>query len=711
MNFGENPLPGPGENNREENPEQQPQAIPVPDPDMSATSYSEALRNLSETLPGLSASRGRDIVASDVERFRDIEHLNHFQGEIRVEGDFIASSKAGQRRRRGPATTPVHEAELADLALYVEPDDFQTGVDLLAEQRIVVFAGPARTGRRARALATGVAVLRRKQLPLQVLELRGDLLGNPSWRVPRGGAVMLVVDRPSGGRQRADAIDDKWLESTAEKLREQGSYLVVVTVRPRGVLATATKRNDHVLEDLELPDPLEVVRTRLLAAVPWFSPDAFDGLVAATALDEVLDERGDPRFATRAAKALGEALLADGDPADALARLRDVREQVAEWLGGDPTATELALVFATAVLEGSTYLSVVDSAVALCGKLGGSTGISAPRYARTLLAERSWIEQDRTGGGPGVLRFRHADLRHAVLTGVWVDLDGIRDKLLGWLTELAQHPDVEVRARAASAAGSLVSCDFTHGLYRVLMPWASSGQATLRHSASLGLNAAGGLSGDAEPVWRHLQEWVELPGEGSTVRRLAATAGLAAGGLIGAAEPERALRVLLALALQSGWGAVPSVAEGVRALVEAGAVAPVLEALLLWSEGDTGAELPVKALTAFVHVVRDAGFPLATSGSHPDVLPELWGRALEREEVADSAADALRGRVLALDHTPDPGVEEAVLDLLGGIAERGPGDYGRLCHLLDRWAHDADHPSSAAADVLEQLVKAGEDLA
>ncbi|NUT95941.1 MAG: hypothetical protein HOY78_28345 [Saccharothrix sp.] len=660
----------------------------------------------------LSSARGNRLIADQTARLGPVTNINVFEGEFSVDGDFVA----GLGSRRGPRRTSrilVDAAQMADVDNYVRPVGFTEGVDMLDRNNVLLLSGAARTGRRSRALATVVAVLQAKGLPLEVSELRGNVLGNMAWRVPNGPGGFLVVDRAVRGKHTADAVDDRWLNYAADQLRERGNFLVVVTGPVQGSLSTAPSRAVFVLEDLELPDPLEIVRKRVAAELPW-AAEEFDALLDDTELADILDERDDPRFATRAARRVIEALRGGTDLREAIAKLRNADEQVGEWLGTDPDNVEIGLVLATAALEGSTYLNISDAAVELYRALGNATATITPRYVRTLTAERGWIEWVAPDDGPPVLRFRHAALRQAVLLRTWFELDGARAKVLEWLTKLADHPDVEVRARAAGAAGVLATSDFEHALYQYFLPWASAKSPTLRQSAGLGLNVAGTVGGDTEAIWRHVEYWAEQRGTTARARNLAITAALAACGPIGVAEPHRALRVLRVLLHEADWWALAGASIGAHMLLEEGRVSPVLDALLEWSEAPSTDEPAVKALAVFTFAAGEpalVGAPdgrpvlLDAAADHRDVLPELWGRALASEVVRPLATEALRTWVETADRHPSS--RPVVLDLLGGIADRGRRDYERVLHLLRGWGQAADDPSDAAADFYDDLVEVG----
>lgn len=705
-------------------PAAEPPAPPPPEPPATAAEESptlsrdEALHRLRGDASKLSSVRFGQIIADELNRSGDT-NISVFQGDFSVEGDFFTGAAGKRPATRRAAKTRVDPKVLAqDIDYFVPPAGFQSGVDILDLNNLAILSGPARTGRRLRALASLVMVLRRAGEP-EIYELGGNVLGNMTWRVPQPGCGLIVLDRPQGqGKPAAESIDDAWLAYAGERLREQGSFLVVVTGPVRGSLATAARRPDFVLEDLELPDPLEIVRKRVAGEIPWLTAAEIDSRLAETDLAELLDERDDPQFATRAAIAVVEALRTEADLGAAVERLRNPLEQVREWLGADPDPADIAFVLATAALEGSSYLNVADAAVLLYRKIGGTSGTMTPRYFRKQLAERTWItyaKQPDDPDAPAVLRFRDTRLRPVVLAQSWFELDGARTKIVQWLTGLAEHTDVEVRARAAGTAGILATNDFEHGLHRYLMPWAGAPSATLRQSAAQGLNVAGSIGDHADRVWDHVEQWAELVSYDDRARNLPATAALAAGGPLGVANPRRALRVLHTLVRDGGWEFLGPAALSTHLLLEAGQVREVLDALLEWTEPPE-TELVVKALTMFAFAAQEEGSADTNAADRPvlmlsawerrDTLPELWGRALACEPVRELAMDALRTWVRVVD--ADPSTRDVVLDMLAGIADRGDQDFGRLCHALRGWAEDLDDPSDAAADFYNEIVEAGE---
>ncbi|QFU90762.1 hypothetical protein YIM_27940 [Amycolatopsis sp. YIM 10] len=670
----------------------------------------------------LSNIRSEKIISADISRLDGSATVNIFQGDFSVDGDFLTGggSRRTSPRRASKIRLPADRlAEEADY--YVPSADFAAGMATLRENFLAVFSGPAGTGRGGRARVTLVRVLREAGLGLEVFELGGSVLGNMTWRVPQRNCGLIVADRPNNqGKFVAEtSITEAWLDYASKELEEAGSFLVVVTGPVTGgELATTPKRRDFVIENMELPDPMEIVRRWVQQTIPSMSADELTALLAETNLAELLDERDDPQFAARAGKVVSDAIRGESDLATAVTRLGDPEGRVREWLSTEPDASEIAFVLATAALEGSSYLNVADAAVALARQIGNSSAKLTPRYLRKLMAERSWIEyleQPGIPGSPPTLRFRHAELRPAVLALIWFELDGAREKILPWLTKLAEHADVEVRARAAVAAGILAASDFEHGMHRYLEPWAANKSRTLQQSAALGVNVAGRVGVPANAVWDYITTWAEQLVYGGN-RYLPAAAALAAGGPLGVAEPRRALRVLRTVVCEGDWELLMPAALTTHGLLEAGRVSEVLEALLEWTEPGTAEEPLEKALNMFAFAAWEEGSEgteaadrpvlLLSVAKHRDVLTQLWGRALAAEGVRPSALDSLREWVRVADR--DPAVRDDVLLLLGGLADRGPDDFERICHALRTWAEDRDEPLDAAAYFYNEIIEAGE---
>ncbi|KZB88233.1 hypothetical protein [Amycolatopsis regifaucium] len=687
-------------------PQEEPPSPSKEDP--APPSREEAVKGLRGEASELSNGRFTEIISAAADRLAGAGNLNLFHGDIIVDGDFVAGlgGRVGARRSSRARTEPQDVIKATEY--FVAPPDFCDGVGRLQSTSLLVMADAAATGRFTRALATLRDVVGKDT---NVYRVTNSMLGNPNWRIPHPRSGYLVVDTASGdGKFAAGKLTDDWLTRISERLLEEESYLVVVTGPVTGSLATASRRMEFVVEELELPDPAEIVRRRVAGELPWLEPSELEDHLATNGLAELLEERDDPHFATRVASAVVEAVRTGEDIGKVVGKLSNPEDQVREWLSRSPDTADVALVLATAVLEDAGYLHVADAAIALYRQLSTSSATLTLRYLRRILAERGWLElvTPPTGdGGVSRLRFRSAHLRVAVLGVTWVELDGARTKILEWLKGLAEHNDVEVRARTAQAAGILATNDFEHGLHKYLLPWAASKTAVLRQSAAHGLNVAGTIGGNAEAAWSHIEQWAEF--ERSTRSpKLPITAGLAVGGRLGFDDPRRALLVLRTLVHRDSWELLEPVAISTKSLLQAGRATEVLRALLEWAERSDDEEATVKVLMTFSFAVLpedgsgERPLLMREERKHRDVLPELWGRALADSSAQKLARAALRSWIRYADH--DETVSSAVLDVLVGIADRGRADLERVLRLLQSWAEDPYAPSDKATEFHDTLV-------
>jgi hypothetical protein len=673
-----------------------PPKTPDPPPDLGRD---DALNKLRPNASKLSGVRSNQIAAEGLD---GVGVVNIFHGDFTVDGDFTAGGggRRGAPRRAGRIT--LDPAELAGkIEYFVPPPGFEDGVQTVLDQHLVFLSGPGRTGRYTRGLATLEDALRQAHPDAERYELNASVLGNLGWRPP-GRSGLLVVDRSKNGKCLAESVTDEWLARTSDRLAEQHSYLVVVTGPLAGALATASRAGEFVVDAAEPPDPFEVVHRRVVGEMPYDTADLADRMATA-GLRDLLADRDDPAFATRAAKAVVEALRLGTDLADVVARLSNAEEQVHEWLEGEPDLAEVAFTFTTAVLEGATYLSVADAAVTLYRQISSSSGVLTPRYLRALRGKRDWITFDGQE-----LRFKHARLRQVVLAVVWSELDGARDKILSWLKDLASHTDVEVRARAAQAAGILAGNDFEHAVHRYLLPWGADSSPVLQQSAAIGLNVAATLPEHKQTAWAYIEQWADLVNS-TDARDLPATAGLAAGGQLGVESPQRALRLLYTLVSEDDWDLLPAVAISTQTLLEAGRVDEVLAALLEWTESGVDDATAEKALMMFTFAVTPEATATQDQILRNEAVPRLWSRALARTDVRPFALEALRSWLRIVDN--DGTAYDTVLLLLADIADHNTNNFDRLISTLERWATDPNYPSKSAALFHDQLLDASEEPA
>lgn len=649
-----------------------------------------------------------------------------FNGSTSISGDV----NVGGKGRRTPGKASIGPTEYSDAYLddytsaYVEPDWYDEAFERLAHRKLLVISGPAGTGRYTAALHLLRKVLRGGG-PVQVRQLPVEVCADPTWTPPIRGCGYVVLDeQPSAPRRvrgskplvSAEVLDDVWLTRARELLDKEGSFLVVVTGPPRGKLAVAAKRHEFVLENVTAPNPHDVFESRLRCSDLKAVADVLREL-RATDIDALLRERPRPGFAVRAAAEIVTAVGNRDDLTAVVAGLRDPQEQVSEWFGDTVDPAEIAFAVATSVLEGCGYLTVSDSAADLHRELAGKAAEPVTHMRRLLRSDHPWIELV-TGTGPvagEIVRFRNADLRLTVLSHAWHELDGMRDAIQRWLRDLAGHSDVEVRARAATAAGFLARGDFQHALHTYLLQWAGSDVPEERHSAALALGVVGLNEEYADRVWRLLGDFAEQSKRDDGLP-LPQTAALAAGGLAGLARPSSALRLLRELLAADDWSLLEPSALSVARLVEDGADADAMPVLRSWTDEHRRGDFAVKVLIAFVIAARPpksgrtARWPalLRKSARHHEDLPVLWARALGERRARPLALDVLREWLRLAEH--DRAAYDAVLDVLAGIADLGDRETDDLLHQLELWADDWRDPSHAAARAYDDLVEAEEAL-
>lgn len=688
-------------------------------------------------LKSLSGENADRLAATLLDRISE-EYLGRaniveIHGGVHVgSGDFNVGSTGTRPRKRRPGARPARmdDGDLRDHTTgFVEPAAFGAAQRVLAERHLLVLSGEYGTGRKATALALLVRVLATPDNATpNITELTTAVLGSASWEAPEQNAGYLVDDTDPDQRAitgaSAEQLNDTWLTTMSASLKAANSYLVVTTALLGGKLAEAKERHDFVVEHLTAPDPMEIVRERIRVEVRReeiaVTESEVDIALTEAGADEVLTERPQPHFVARFAKAIARALVRGEDVAEAVAPVCDRREQVREWFRAHTRPEQMAFAIATAVLEQSTYLTLSDAAIDLSRALSGSGDrVATTRFQPTLAEDQPWIElyEDTGPDDPGSpvrsVRFRGQVMQRIVLEHAWTDLDGRRQALLEWLRTLVGHLDVEVRGRAATAAGLLATRDFRHSLHSYLLPWASGDSATERRSAALALGVVGLDPRHSRQVWELLRLWAEDAGQDDD-SWLPETATIAVGGVLGRSDPKRALDILHTVLRDGDWPLLEPAAVSILQLVEAGRPAEVLTALLNWTEHEDDSDLVVRALMTFVFTVRqpfiggdgpDSGrdWPvlLTEARRFRAQLGELWGRALGNAEAREFASEALREWLRFVD--ADWSAYPLVFDVLTTVAGRSGRDQELLLGRLDRWAEDRDDPSTVAEHLYDAL--------
>jgi hypothetical protein len=679
-----------------------------------------------------------------------IDTLALFNDSVSVGGGFSIGSP--------PATAPgtdaegirvVAEDELArHVDHYVHPPGFGAAFEIVRDRRLLILSAVPGTGREAAAYNLLVEVLTTgtedDDGAVYVVTDSG-MAARKGWTPGhRSSGYLLIVDEAghTGRAGRAEsaaltlgAIDGRWITETAAKLKDADSFMVVVADTPYEELLETLRRSRHVLPRLGTIEPLRIVERRVLAR------DAEPAELAAlqARLDRsgalaLLAERPQPAIAAHIAEVIREG----ADLAAAVRMLRDPTEQVRVWFGRHDDLPTICFVLSAAVLEGATYLTVSDAAVALYRELAFDP-VRFPdlKFRDRAAAYLAWIDisvltehEDGPRAGPPRVWFRNPRVQQAVLGYAWTCFDGRRPAIQDWLRQLIAHPDVDVRARAAVAAGVVAWTDHDYALHRYLRSWAGSTSRVLRESAATALNVVGGHPQFADPMWRLLESWAE---ERPTPfqRRLSTTAAMAAGGTLGGREPLRALHVLRAALDREDWGTLIPVTWSLLHLLEQDRISEVLARLIDWSRPQDSSPIVTKALSAFAFLTRQpapsrgdaSGGPngsppgagraepgerapllLAHAREHRASLEELWARALARKPAQTQALDALReclDRYAGRDAT----VQRNIGDILLGVAARPGRHRARLEWHLEQWAKDRERPCAPAAEIHRDLVR------
>ncbi|MFH8380900.1 hypothetical protein ACH4E7_08150 [Kitasatospora sp. NPDC018058] len=680
------------------------------------------------------AAQIADLIAH---RLRDdpsglrIGTLALFQDTVSFGGGFNAHGRTAERA--GASASPdgslvriEPDEQNSHLACYVWPRGYKSALELLQECHLIVLAQPPGTGRAAAAVNLLVEALidagaadggscYRSTDPSAVL--------SATWAPPHKNAGYLVEldDRSARGGTVYDAVESGWLAAAASTLKAGNSFMVVITGPPRGALAWAADRTPYVFPDLGTVNATEVLERHALGPTPDEGErrELRERLVRSGAA-EALREQPEPAIAV----ALARTVRASRDLAEHVAVLRDPSEQVRQWFSRHEDLEALCFAVAAAVLEESSYLTVSDAAIQLHTALVRDPyTLKGLRYQDRLGYDQPWITvsgsvEGRASRpfGPPQVSFRSPLVRQAVLAHAWSYLDGMRNELLAWLRRLLVHSDVEVRARAAVAAGVMAWSDHEHALHRYLSSWSSSTVWPVRQAAATALGVVGGRPELAEAVWTRLDRWA-VEGTSAAARRQAKTAATAVGGLLGRDAPDRALAVLCtALAWKDDWGNLVPVAWSIVRLNDQGRADAVLAALLEWSKAQDLSPMVAKSLSVFLFSAERTHPATAGEPDRPSALwtragelraplEELWARALARKPIQEQALLTLR--TWLTDYAEqDPRRLSAVREMLIGIARRPGKHRDRLVYWLGVWSADRERPCRAAVSLREAVVAA-----
>jgi len=293
---------------------------------------------------------------------------------------------------------------------------------------------------------------------------------------------------------------------------------------------------------------------------------------------------------------------------------------------------------------------------------------------------------DLEGDSPRRARLVDVDLLHAFLEVAWHDYDSLRSPLLNWLTTLLGRSDLDlerVRVRVAEIAGILLRHDFD-GVYRQLIrPWANGQSAVYRQCAAVAMEAAFLDDELSDRAAGQVRDWAHSPR-----KLLQDTAARTYGTRIGLDDVPAALRQLTTLGSRPELAAGSSVAFSTAWLFLQGATAPVIKQVSAWLDAPSG-HLPRHAIRTMITLGRFSSGPgrqgrpaLAEQALLDETLPELlgdlWRRAMLSSETSDRAWDLMRQWLVAADGHEDLA---ALFEKLAVRVFSGPLNRRALWHL------------------------------
>ncbi|GLZ12592.1 hypothetical protein Acsp04_28270 [Actinomadura sp. NBRC 104425] len=257
--------------------------------------------------------------------------LNAFHDAVTADGATFGVTAHGASTPRGTGDAP--ETGRLDSAVvsttverYVRPAPYADALRALAEDRVVVLAGPRGCGKR-----TGAIALLRDVLPadapivsLSPTATLEELAGKSARKKGGGGGRGLVVFDRLTFEQGREA-DHRW-EVLCGKVREAGDHLVITTWEQDRRVGEAVRRIVW-----ERPDPARALRAHLDGAA---TDEVIAEIVAALPADHAMSDL----------VAVARRVAVDrASPRDAVAAVFDQSERraVEEWFDGAPTLEEI----------------------------------------------------------------------------------------------------------------------------------------------------------------------------------------------------------------------------------------------------------------------------------------------------------------------------------------------------------------------------------
>lgn len=205
--------------------------------------------------------------------------------------------------------------------------------------------------------------------------------------------------------------------------------------------------------------------------------------------------------------------------------------------------------------------------------------------------------------------FKDEEASLSILFHVWNEYDSYAEAILEWLYELGEHPNFEVRLRAAAVAGQLAIYEFRPVREKIISPWAKSGKQTLQRLSALALTVVAYDDNEeiAQQALSLLHHWSGLRNS----LRLHWTAIAGYGGYIGLLFPQQALDNLKIIVQSVDGSLFSDIAQAVASLFYAGEQVSnlhiiVLNALNEWVEEDQETSIHQLSLLIFWGLMHES---------------------------------------------------------------------------------------------------------
>jgi hypothetical protein len=656
------------------------------------------------------------------------------EGSIHIQGDVVGGDQTGldyeitdSKPRHKSFTIPTTRVLSKDLeknrSVFVKPPSYERAYKVLEEGRLLIIWGKARIGKWYLSLHL-LSEFHDDQIfeidptikmdELKINELRPNL-----------GYIIRNISPDNAGQ-----INAFFLTHLRDRLRELHSHLII-TVDSHVILPKETC--GHCLVNIqELPELTQLLEKYLLLYLT--DSDTISQaleLCQNEAIRQYLGANPLPGEVERLAELLAKVTRGDLDINDALARL-EVRalQYVESWFENHIELEERTFMISLAVFNGASYQVVIEADDHLLSLIKPSITKKESIATDSVFNTRSQrinelnarlvegYEQTEFGMSTiEFIEFNNPSLQSATLHYIWNEYDRLRKPLLDWLLDLGNHPNFDIRSRAAAAIGKLSIYNFGDIRSKVIIPWANHKDRKTREAAALALGIPVWEGELAPQVLGLLHHWSSLRNN----VRLNWTACAAYGGLVGLRFPDIALNDLYTVANHEGFTLFNALNRSIISLFHAGRIVSdyyykTLEALRDWTEDRREENVALMGCLIFLQLASKSKVEADPYGDtwptllwlaaetkfFQDTIVSLWRRSLNTKRTRKYALETLNNWLQIVDG--DNRLLPAIKELISEMAIRGSDrERERLHFYLNRWASLQEDGAESARTILDTL--------